>query len=47
MRGATRPPDFRKTPGGIAREWEEGSGRQGALTPLEWKSFHGGTKRPE
>ena len=39
-----RPPEWRKTPGGIAREWEEESSRHRALTPPEWNSSLGGTK---
>ena len=46
-RGDPRPPELRKSPGGIVREWEGELSRQGALTPLEWKSCPGGKRAPE
>ena len=45
--GAARPPEWRKPPGRIAREWEGELSRQGALKPLKWKSFPRGAKPPE
>ena len=43
-RGSPRPLEWRKTLGGIAREWEGESSNQGESTPLEWNFFPGGTK---
>ena len=42
-----RHPEWQKTPGGIAREWEGEISFQGALTPPEWKICPGEAKPPE
>ena len=42
--GSTRSREWRKTLGGIAREWEGESSCRGASTPPEWKSLPRGNK---
>ena len=44
MEEAARPIEWRKTPGGTTREWEEESSCRRELAPPEWKHCHGGTK---
>ena len=46
-KGAARPPEWRKTPGGAATEWAGESIRLRAPTPPEWLRSPGGTKPPE